>query len=856
MTKLQTPRLILCALAVALTGMTGLPAHAGVRVCRAFAGPLPATVAPGPAVLGAFADAAGQPAAVQTRAVVSCDAANLRLQVECREPRMDHLVAKCRQDRDASIFQDDCVELFLSPTGEATGYLHLVTNANGARWEEQGHGGVTWTGKWSARASRGADGWTVEMTIPFATLGARPARGSVWWLNLCRQRQAGGELQLSAWSPTDSNFHDTSCFGAMVFDDAYAGYLTRAILQPWDQQVAQLRQRARSRGSLARRLDRALGPQAAALARLREAAKATAPLPLDEFGDLLAVGRAQQDQLAKLEADLGAALADADRLRALTRLAPPGADLLVWTTTAITDRRVLPLPDPPARVTTTLSVRACRGQYEAASFVVWPPRRAMALQVRATGLQGPAGRIPAEAVDVRAVKCWYQSGGNERFPINHGLHLMTPELLLRDDDLVRVDTVHQRNLVKLQYPDGTRKWVDVSTPTPSPEEKDSSAEVFPVRDAATLQPVTIRARTAKQFWVTVHVPEDARAGRYAGSLELASAGRVLARLPLQVEVLPFDLAPDPLESSIYFHWGFTIDEHGPGTLSINRRSAAQFRAELADLLAHGVDNPTIGVPFDSGQLPLELKLRQEVGMRHDRLYYLMANTWHAPEQLKKIIEVARGFGFTEFYFYGADEATGDKLTEQRKQWQQVHDIGGKVFVAGQAGQNFPLVGDLQDLLVCYGDPSREEAARWHGKGHKIFCYANPQGGIEAPETYRRNFGLLLAASNYDGGMTYIYYSGVPSWDDWCIPPYRQHNFVYPTVDGVIDTVQWEGYREGIDDLRYLGTLRREIAEAKRAGRASEAAGAQAFVDKMDVSGDLDALRGQMIAWLLRLRAGQ
>ena len=29
---------------------------------------------------------------------------------------------------------------------------------------------------------------------------------------------------------------------------------------------------------------------------------------------------------------------------------------------------------------------------------------------------------------------------------------------------------------------------------------------------------------------------------------------------------------------------------------------------------------------------------------------------------------------------------------------------------------------------------------------------------------------------------------------------------YPMTDGVIDTIQWEGYREGVNDIRYLATL--------------------------------------------------
>ena len=31
-------------------------------------------------------------------------------------------------------------------------------------------------------------------------------------------------------------------------------------------------------------------------------------------------------------------------------------------------------------------------------------------------------------------------------------------------------------------------------------------------------------------------------------------------------------------------------------------------------------------------------------------------------------------------------------------------------------------------------------------------------------------------------------------------------FVYGMADGVIDTLQWEGFREGVDDIRYATLL--------------------------------------------------
>jgi len=837
-----------CLLAV----LAAAAAPAAVRVYRAL--PLAATPPtlsslPADQVMTGFTDSTGKPAAAQTRSAACLSRDKLIFVVECLEPKMDALVARCRKDDDGNLFSDDCLEVFISPRGTEQEYYHFVTNALGAKWDEKGKGAPKWDAPWTVETSRGADRWTATFTIPLAVLGGPPPHGAIWWFNLCRQRQPGG-LQLSAWSPTGSSFHNVPAFAAMTFDDACTGALAGRFLQPFDRQAATLRQRATIRASARRQLEATLGPAEAGLQPLRAAVAAGKPVSSEALGELLGAGRAALGQLAVATEDLNNAIAGAEAARQMAKLAAPGQELLAYATVPITNRKVLPAPEPPARLSRDLSLRACRGEYEPASFVVYPLRRAVRLEVKTSDLRGP-GVIPAAAVDVRAVKVWYQSGGSGRFPINEGKYLLTPELLLRDDDLVRVDEAARANYVKLRFPDGREVWRCMSNPKPTAEESNCAADALPIRDAATLQPVAIRPRTAKQFWVTVHVPQDAASGLYRGRVELLSAGRTVETLPLTVEVLPFDLAPNPLESSIYFHWGLELDTTGPGQIGIRKRTPAQFKAELINLREHGVDNPTIGCQPSGGQFPEELRLRQEAGMRHDRLYYLTAYTSRVtPEEIKQIIETAKGFGFSEFYFYGNDEAQGDKLTEQRPAWEQVHANGGKVFVAGSPGQNFPLVGDLQDLLVCYGDPTKEEAANWHSKGHKIFCYANPQGGIEEPETYRRNFGLLLAANNYDGGMTYIYYSGGPSWNDWSIGHYRQHNFVYPTVDGVVDTVQWEGYREGIDDLRYLGTLRQAIASARNRGDAKQA---QAFLDQLDVTGDLYAVRDQIIRWILRLR---
>ncbi len=557
-----------------------------LRVCQAqevesLATAIRIDALPAGQVMTEFTDGAtSQPAAVQTRAIVCHDGERLQFVVECMEPKMDGLVAKiapAAEGNDAYVFSDDCVEIFISPRGTDKEYYHFAANSRGARFDEKVKD-QAWAGDWTADTSLGEDRWVLSVAIPFSALGGMPSRDAIWWVNVSRQRQAGGKLELSSWSDTGQNFHDVSRFGRLIFSDDYAACLRRNIIQPWQRGVPQLTERAKIDAAAAQRLEEKLTQIRGELEPVRKATEDTPPGSLSEFAGLLETGEGALKSLAEAGHELDDAVASIEAAQAMRRLARPGAKLLAYSVRAITNRKILPTPEPPESVTRTISMRACRGEYEPASFVVYPLQDAVRLEVAATDLKGPAGLISARAVDIHAVKVWYQSGGTGRFPINRGLRLLTPELLLHDDDLVRVDYEQKQNYVKLQFPDGTDKWLWISSSETTPEEKDVSVEAQPIRDTESLQPVTIPKESAKQFWITVHVPEKAPAGKYQGVIELRSAGELLETLPLRLEVLPFDLQPDPLESSIYFHWGINLDMQGEGTVRHGTRSLSQYRA--------------------------------------------------------------------------------------------------------------------------------------------------------------------------------------------------------------------------------------------------------------------------------------
>ncbi len=802
-----------------------------------------------------FYASTGEPAEVQTCAWALHGPEALEVVVECMEPKMDALVAKVQPgEGDTRVFTDDCVEIFVSARGSEDAYLHLAVNALGATFDERVKD-TSWEGDWTVEALREDDRWWVRVSIPYEDLQSKPLADLMWWFNVSRERQAGGQLQLSSWSDASSNFHNITRWGRLVFEERYQYMLQRFVQWPWEKGTQDLAARAEAYPPLAERLDASLAPLREDLGPVWAALDADGPEDLQTFSALLTTGEGALERLQHVEEDLGATIQRQEVARRMARLAD-GRRVLAWPVRAITDRRIMPTPEPPERLERTIRMRACPGEIEPASFVVYPVGEEMTVLPVLSDLDGPGLGLPARHFDIHAIKRWYQAGeGGTRFPFKEeGVRALVRELLLHDDSMVRVDHKARENYLKLRREGGDEYlWISFPRGEDAPWGPEGRANLTdePVWDLDELQPVTIPADTAKQFWLTARVPEYAPAGTYRGEIAIRSGDEVVETLALELEVLPFELAENPLESSVYFHWGIDlIDE--PGSLKYNQRSASQYRAELRNLLEHGVSNPTMGIPYGSGDLRLALTLREQVGMANDHLYYLKASASMEPEQAREIIAIAREFGFEDVYFYGQDEAKGEALQKQREQWERLHEAGGKAFVAGQHHESFPVVGDLQDLLVCYGDLNPEASAAWHSEGHKIFSYANPQSGLEEPETYRRNFGLALAANGYDGGMTYVYYHG---WNDFSGDRYRQHNFIYPTMDGCIDTVQWEGYREGIDDLRYLGTLQSAIADAREAGgkRAELADRAQHFIDQMDVSGDLYELRDEMIGWILTLR---
>jgi hypothetical protein len=530
----------------------------------------------------------------------------------------------------------------------------------------------------------------------------------------------------------------------------------------------------------------------------------------------------------------------------------------IFVVKAISNTKILPDTWPiPGTKTNEIHLTACRGEYEPVSFVIRAIQNITGLLATPTDLKGEHGTIPASAVDIRVVKCWFQAG--EKI-YETKKRILTPELLLKDDKLIKVDYQGKQNYMRVG-PREKEKYVLISGR--------NSADIMDIRpqDAGELQPTDIEVGTNKQFWITVHVPESAAYGHYLGKIKLTAANGLTNEINLKLQVLPFELEKPALQYGLYYRGKLTrfkmdawqeLKISDCGTISSEWKTPEQYLAEMQNLKDHGVEYPTV-YQEDKELLRQELTLRNKVGLPHGPLYLIYvpgnANNPHDQERIKntvqKFLHIAKPLGYKDVFLYGLDEAEGEALLSQRPAWTAVHQAGGKMFAALTKG-NFEKMGDILDIAVVLGPPDEAEAKKYHSIGHKIFNYSNPQVGEETPDTYRHNFGILLWKSGYDGAMNYAYqHSFGYIWNDFDNNLFRDHVFAYPTVNGVIDTIQWEGFREGVDDVRYITTLRKAILR-QNSSKIKEANDALHQIENVDPLDDLDKVRENIISWLILL----
>jgi hypothetical protein len=585
-------------------------------------------------------------------------------------------------------------------------------------------------------------------------------------------------------------------------------------------------------------------------------------------------------RVVDLSDPVAARLSECDPVRA-ERSAAALDDVLVYCDDNVSaSYPVLPQSlNVPGRAGATLQMREFPGEKTRATAVLWSKSVWKDVTVSFSDLKGESaelGDIPASCVSAQVLKAHYQGASA---PGGLGLSstkmTLVPELLLNDDSLVVPDCMNSRNLVKYTVGDGFR-YVDINTVWNRTWAEDIPADDMPIEDAMTFQPFAMRAGLNKQLVLTFRIPEDAKAGRYAGRADFACGSRRIAALPIKLEVLPLRL-PKTAET-VYsadreytmglYVWG-EIDGQNRRLIGNLRRSSEQLLNEYRTLVDYSVLDPTFiwtsKTIFDNAAFRRHLALVREAGFTTSKLHLgasgHLGNATNAVElaalqaRLRDAMAVARDFGFHDVYFYGFDEVHGDVLRSQRKAWAAAHEIGAKTMVSGYA-EFFSEVGGLLDLIV-YADPvGTARPEEWHSVGARIWKYNSPQTFCEDPCVMRRKYGLALWRRGFDGANTYCNFGDSVCWNDVSLHLRRQHcggrvfgrqiAIVYPTRNGVVPTVALAGLESAIKDVRIFSLLRK-LARQKGCSDATAWMEAQDF-DRCDLA----AVRRRALDWIVKM----
>jgi hypothetical protein len=158
------------------------------------------------------------------------DDGNLYLAFVCTDPE----IIATMTERDSGLYDEDCVEAFISSGDELRRYYEFELSPRNVQMDasvfptEDGKDKVV-DYSWNCVGLRTAtsiteDGWIIEVAIPFGQIGRdkrTPHAGDTWRANFYRADYSHGrETEYICWSPMmekEANFHRPDRFGRLVF---------------------------------------------------------------------------------------------------------------------------------------------------------------------------------------------------------------------------------------------------------------------------------------------------------------------------------------------------------------------------------------------------------------------------------------------------------------------------------------------------------------------------------------------------------------------------------------------------------------------------------------------------------------
>lgn len=506
--------------------------------------------------------------------------------------------------------------------------------------------------------------------------------------------------------------------------------------------------------------------------------------------------------------------------------------------------------------TDALSIFAAKGEIEPITFSVRANQDLGKADVKVSDLIYGNSKITSDNIEIYNIKTWDQCQYDPAQPSSQkdcryeGKHLVeqVPELLVKDSE---------QDLIAEEV-----GWVTSEKKYYAPEVNDTFN-------------VSLDKGSTHTFYLRIKTPIDADAGKYSGKILFSPQLADKREINIELEIMPFSLPQDEKDRLIYFNQR-TI---GGGELQLSREQYENY----IDVIREAGMNGVVVYQSNYDEIIWTIDLLAEKGFDGTVVFTSYIGSVLNTGKVAALSNYVKKKGLDP-YFYGKDEpADIDTISEHLKLVERVHDQGGKVMSAirkqcldatddpdfylyGQNDNpetlqitdlpNYAFVTNMDkdgspDQLDCVGEVRQGYRSDlrysflqyinglWDGtvdkKRDKEYFYNQIQQQREPRNRILYGFGLWR--SGLDGTSPYGFLGhyttitrngevidnhGSKYYDDFDGPK-REYNSIYPSTDEPVLTLQWEGYREGIDDSRYTTLLRQEIDAIKSSdpGRASQ-----------------------------------
>ncbi|MGI5924928.1 MAG: glycoside hydrolase domain-containing protein [Lentisphaeria bacterium] len=369
--------------------------------------------------------------------------------------------------------------------------------------------------------------------------------------------------------------------------------------------------------------------------------------------------------------------------------------------------------------------------------------------------------------------------------------------------------------------------------------------------------VDIPAGESKSFWIDIGVPAQTPPGTYAGALALAVNGKTMTTLPFTLRVLPFTL-DEPTD----MYWGEYY--HGARNANTPKEIKAQLHEHMTLMRKNGMTSIGIcsapalvkdSVSWENGKAGFTLN--------ENCNFVLMMNLYFQLGYTMPVIllsDAGQSFcsqfklkvGSDEYKacyqaFWAAMQEEGKKRGWPEMLVQPVDEPGWRSqydrdlnltllkYLKEIPGQRTEQDGPGDDYFINQAGPW---ADMWNFNGafgnadvmarvareNRLAVLYNCDVESYRPEVGRYVTGFFQAHSGSQGYFNWAFMSGNSNpYDDFDAET-GDFSHIYPrtATEPGGPSIGWYGVREGIDDYKYLTTLRNLIDRKKKGSRAEQA----------------------------------